>query len=520
MSNQKNIFEEKMKEAFDGYEADLDIAAFDKFTKSLDSVAADPFILKSVWSKWFSGSIISGSAVILAVVVASVVLWNSNDVEKLQSSNDQSIGILEEDKYKKPISNDEISNDEIVYTETQNILAETESKTQDKIVLEEVSTKVKTNEKTDIFNDVEIKNVQNQIYTRVQNGSVLSNGDLLENNESDHWRKPTSLNEETKNIGLDKALDDIVTEDKNDLLGNAVSASTEGNSKSSIILEEEFKEISSQSVLNIPTKKEASSFLKIEALASDLSLLKIERTEAVKRELAVTVMPVKVYSKSFDKFYLGLDYTKAFGFYDPNFSVYFGKVSRSINTLQAKIGYQHNSRTALELVYIPINHDYDLIQSYNGTVPNPEDYVLNQPKLSSNVFLFRILNCINLFRNKILLKPQIGIALGILNKVGETDQYNGELTYPYATVVNVEYSGTNSVIGGRYYPLIDTGMGLEFNLYKAFSINFSANYLYGTRAIYSHNLNYIVDEIKEENYQLEHSGSTLLLSMGVKYQFK
>lgn len=119
---------------------------------------------------------------------------------------------------------------------------------------------------------------------------------------------------------------------------------------------------------------------------------------------------------------------------------------------------------------------------------------------------------INVLENRIFLEPRFGLHFGLRDQRmgrGLGSGSSGEESY------TIEFKQDQSVV--RHYLLMETGMELEFHLYKELSISTRLSYFNGFKPLSRINYQYTINNSTAQSAFNESQGDYWSMGLGIKY---
>jgi hypothetical protein len=125
----------------------------------------------------------------------------------------------------------------------------------------------------------------------------------------------------------------------------------------------------------------------------------------------------------------------------------------------------------------------------------------------------------NLVKHKLFLAPVVGYSYCINKDYGydDTSGPNGEGVDPLKNGQSVHYTETEHASFSKTYPLIQTGVDVEFIFLKSAMFFLSVNYYTGMRKVIQEDITYSVDNTAPQTATAVSKGQMLTLGGGLKY---
>jgi len=121
---------------------------------------------------------------------------------------------------------------------------------------------------------------------------------------------------------------------------------------------------------------------------------------------------------------------------------------------------------------------------------------------------------LNLSKNKILLVPLVGYNFCINSDYGYGDG-SGFVTEANGSTVNYSYTSNYNL--AKTFSLLQTGIGLEFTLFKTAAISVNSNYYFGLKKVIVLNIDYSINNSGNQSAQASSKGNMISLGLQAKY---
>jgi hypothetical protein len=119
----------------------------------------------------------------------------------------------------------------------------------------------------------------------------------------------------------------------------------------------------------------------------------------------------------------------------------------------------------------------------------------------------------NLYKAKIYLVPVLGYSQGINPSFG----YGSGSGKQTSSTTTITYNYTENPDVSRYFPLLQTGIGFEFKLFKTLLFSISTNYYSGFKNTTHLDINYTVNNSNQTTGTAISKGQFWCVSTGLKY---
>lgn len=140
--------------------------------------------------------------------------------------------------------------------------------------------------------------------------------------------------------------------------------------------------------------------------------------------------------------------------------------------------------------------------------------------INAVIIPLRIGKKFNLVKQKLFLGPVLGYSRCINSDYGYDDDTSGpnsEGLDPLKNGQSVHYTETGHASFSKTYPLIQTGISVEFIFLKSAMFFLSFNYYTGTRKVIQEDITYSVDSAAPQTATAVSKGQMLTLGGGLKY---
>jgi hypothetical protein len=123
---------------------------------------------------------------------------------------------------------------------------------------------------------------------------------------------------------------------------------------------------------------------------------------------------------------------------------------------------------------------------------------------------------LNLKRNKIFIVPLIGYNFCINSDYGHGDGGgSGFVNETNGNKVNYDYTSSYNL--AKTFSLLQTGIGVEFKLFKTASISFYSNYYFGLKKVIVLNINYSINNSSIQSAEAISKGNMASFGVQAKY---